>query len=83
MTTINFDDKPSRRTIEINDEIADVFLSIELIIFDLFSADSEPKMELRVGHVFSEFSSVVFQASIEWEHSIENPPRPPLPKGEG
>jgi hypothetical protein len=38
-------------------------------------------MALRLGHLFSEFPSAVFQASIEWEHSIENPPRPPLPKG--
>jgi hypothetical protein len=81
LASVHFDDEFSSRTIEINDEIADVLLSIELMVFDLFSSDSEPKMALRLGHLFSEFPSAVFQASIEWEHSIENPPRPPLPKG--
>ena len=81
LPAIHFDDELSSRTIEINDEIADVLLSIELIVFNLFSSDSEPKIALRLGHLLSELSSAVFQASVEWEHPIENPPRPPFQKG--
>jgi hypothetical protein len=81
LAAIHFDNDFSSRTVEIDDEIADVLLSIELIILDLFSADSGPKMQLSVGHLFSEYSSVVLQASIEWKHPVENPPCPPLQRG--
>jgi hypothetical protein len=54
LTSVNFDRKLNRRTIEIEDIVADRVLTTELQIIDLAAAQSFPEFGLRVGHNFAQ-----------------------------
>ena len=65
LPSVKFNDHLRRRTVKIDDVIPNIFLSVELATFQLFSSDSLPKEAFGFSHVLSELSGKCLEFLIE------------------
>jgi len=74
LPAINFQDQLGCRAVKINDEVADVFLTVKLDIVQLLPSDPGSEMSLRLGHIFAQFSGQWFDISLKRQSQKQIPP---------
>jgi hypothetical protein len=65
---VQFDGQQEVGTIEIDDEVANGFLPVEVIAFQLFPFELFPHKNLRAGGVVAQFSGVLLEMSAVGEY---------------
>jgi hypothetical protein len=73
LTTIDLHDQLCCRTVEINNVVANIFLAVELIAFELLLPDPSPYTPFGVGHIPPKFSREVLERLVERQNHSEIP----------
>ena len=75
LRSIDFNDQPDRRQIEVDNVRADRFLPITGNAVELLSAKTEPEFVLGIGHVASNSACESLEGCVVFQHATSKPAR--------